>query len=91
MAKKVKLNRDVLYRGRRYVAGEPIVANEIAIKTWQENNFILYNEEKEDETDKKLSIKATPVTTSTPPGKVEGGTGAEGEMPGKIIGRKSKK
>lgn len=68
MALKVRLNRPVIYRGRQYVAGEPIMADESYVKAWEQNGLI-YDESVEDGsgTDDKKELAAEPATASDSP------------------------
>ena len=88
--RKVKLNQSVIYRGRKYVAGEPIMAEESFISAWDKNGLIMVEPDAPFEVvDDSPTPTAESVTADGKPGKDINGDGSEGTIPGKI-GRSGK-
>lgn len=84
----VRLTREVLYRGRIYKPGEPVPATAEMVKLWQENGYITDDPLAEPEVCRSAQSEA--LSAPAPPGLVEGGSGAEGEMPGRDSRKRGK-
>jgi len=86
----VKLNHEVLYRGRIYKPGELVPAEDAMVELWKENGFLadadmpeIAESEPEQEPECEAAVQAERLTALAPPGLVEGGSGSEGFMPGR--------
>lgn len=83
----VLAQRDILYEGRQYSAGDVIgdPAPDM-LERWLKSGAVVIP----DDGDKPKRGKAKAVTAPGAPGKKAGGTGAEGEMVGRPPDKESK-
>lgn len=87
----VRLNREVLYRGRMYKAGEPISASQEMAELWGRNGLTVPQGGQNTESEPSEPPQTEKISAPSPPGMVEGGSGAEGEMPGRDSRKKRSK